>query len=230
MMISEELNKFTIGALLHDIGKFKQRAQYPEDRGKDHSTIGYEWLMSQYGEGLIAAAARDHHAQEKETWESNLSLIIYESDNLAASERKTYDPALDIDKVWHRRVLLICDFSRIHLSRKDQSSAWPPKYWPLDELGDWIVPQEKDEVESENVYETLWEKFSSDFNLLKKRESDYSCDLILHLLEKYTSFIPSITLKIKSAEDADSFKKHPDVSLFDHSRIAAASAGSLHLY
>ncbi|PIV22767.1 MAG: type III-A CRISPR-associated protein Cas10/Csm1 [Deltaproteobacteria bacterium CG03_land_8_20_14_0_80_45_14] len=229
-MTSDEYTKFVIGALLHDIGKFKQRVRLPEDKGKDHSTIGYEWLMSQYGEGLIAAAARDHHAREKETWESNLSLIIYESDNLAASERKIYDPALDIDQFWHRRVLLLCDFSRIHLSEKGHPNSWVPKYWPLDALGDWIVPQEKSEVETEKAYEMLWEKFSGDFHLLKKKENHYSIDLILHLLEKYTSFIPSITLKIKSAQDAESFKKHPDVSLFDHSKITAASAGSFHQY
>jgi len=122
-MISKELNKFIIGALLHDIGKFKRRVQYPEDRGKTHSTIGHEWLMSQYGEGLIAAAARDHHGSEKETWDSNLSLLIYEADNLAASERKQYDPNLDVDKAWHRRVLLASDFSRIRLPGKDPARS-----------------------------------------------------------------------------------------------------------
>ncbi|MEM4406736.1 MAG: type III-A CRISPR-associated protein Cas10/Csm1, partial [Candidatus Methanomethylicaceae archaeon] len=50
------------------------------------------------------------------------------------------------------------------------------------------------------------------------------------LMERYTSFIPSITLYIEGASDRESFKKHPDVSLFDHSKVTAAAAVCLYHY
>src|SRR5208283_2290888 len=94
-----------LAALLHDIGKFKQRAGLEEDRGKTHVQIGHEWLVSQYGEGIIAAGARNHHGTEPETWETNLGMVFYEADNCSASERKTsFDPRVDLEKKWHREI------------------------------------------------------------------------------------------------------------------------------
>lgn len=223
----DELNRFVIGALLHDIGKFRQRAAYHEDQGKSHSTLGYEWLASHYGEGLIAALARNHHGHEPETWESNLSLILYEADNLAASERKTYDPNLDIGLSWQSDILLASEFSRIRI---DPGQPAPPMYWPMKPLGEWIEPQKDWKGEGWKNYRTLWEMFLRDFDSMKERGTHYSVPHLLVLLEKYTSFIPSITLQIESATDEESFLKHPDVSLFDHLRITAAAAFCLYQY
>lgn len=229
-MISDDLNKFIIGALLHDIGKFKQRAQYPEDKGKTHSVIGYEWLISKYGEGLIAAAARNHHGSEPETWKSNLSLTIYEADNLAASERKEYDPKLDIEQTWQQEVLLACEFNWLSSGEKIQSDSLKPKYWPLGPLGGWIEPQEMEKGRGSEEYRTLWESFEREFDTMKAMATHLSINHLLLLLEKYTSFVPSITLQIISSTDEATFRKHPDVSLFDHLRITAAVATCLRQY
>lgn len=223
----EELNKFIIGALLHDIGKFKQRAAYPEDEGKSHSIIGYEWLSSQYGEGIISASARNHHAHERETWESNLTLILYEADNLAASERKKYDPNLDVVQSWQRDVLLASEFCRIRMDQKEFSK---PMYWPMKPLGGWIEPQEEWKGEGWNTYRELWELFLGDFEKMKEKETHLSIPHLLLLLEKYTSFIPSITLQIESSASQESFLKHTDISLFDHLKITAASATCFYQY
>jgi CRISPR-associated protein Csm1 len=231
-MTRDEFHRFVLGALLHDIGKFKQRARFDEDRGKTHSIIGYEWLSSEYGEGMIAAAARNHHAHEPETWQSNLSLLIYEADNLSASERREFDPSVDIDKTWHHEVLLSSDFSRIRLEKSSEASGHEPepRYWPLRSLGGWIVPEARDDQGSAAAYRGLWEDFCEDFLTLKKHNRHYDLEVILHLLERYTSFIPSITLQIVGATERESFRKHPDVSLFDHSRVAAAAAACLYRY
>lgn len=229
-MISDELNKFIIGSLLHDIGKFKQRAQYPEDKGKTHSVIGYEWLISQYGEGLIAAAARNHHGSEPETWKSNLSLIIYEADNLAASERKEYDFKLDVEQTWQPEVYLACEFSWLSSVEKAQGDSLKPKYWPLMPLGGWIEPQETGKGRGSEEYRTLWESFEREFDTMKARATHLSIDHLLLLLEKYTSFVPSITLQIISSTDEATFRKHPDVSLFDHLRVTAGAATCLYQY
>ncbi len=223
-MSFDELNRFVIGALLHDIGKFKQRASYPEDEGKSHSTIGYEWLVSHYGEGLISASARNHHANEPETWESNLSLIIYEADNLAASERKQYDPNLDVGLSWQKEILLSSEFCRIRMEQDGKKAITKPMYWPLKRLGGWVEPQGKWKVENPDSYKSLWEMFLKEFKGMKDKGTYLSIHHLLLLLEKYTSFIPSITLQIESATDEESFLKHPDVSLFDHLKITAATA------
>ncbi len=231
-MLKEDFTRFVLGALLHDIGKFKQRAKYEEDRGKTHSAIGYEWLSSQYGEGVIAAAARNHHGNVSETWESNLSLIIYEADNLAASERRRFDPSTDVDKSWHQEVLLASDFSRINLDSEAPDPRTEPKmrYWPLKALGGWTVPQEGDSGGSAGVYRELWEAFCNDFACLKAANRHTDVAIMLHLMERFTSYIPSITLHITGATDRDTFRKHPDVSLFDHARVTAASASCLYLF
>ena len=229
-MVSEEMNKFLIGALLHDIGKLRQRGRFSEDSGKDHSTIGYEWLSAQYGEGLIAAGARDHHGSEPETWQSNLSLIIYEADNLASSERKEYDPTLDVEQTWRQEILLASEFSRLQGPNGIGTGSVQPKYWPLESMGGWVEPQDKPEGAGPERYRVLWERFETDFQAMKRKGTHLSIDHLLLLLEKHTSFVPSITLQIRSETDQESFRKHPDVSLFDHLKVTAAAATSLYHY
>ncbi len=228
----DEFNRFVLGALLHDIGKFKQRADFEEDKGKNHSLIGYEWLSSHYGEGIVAAAARNHHGYEEETRKSNLSLLIYEADNLAASERREFDVSTDLGKHWHREVLLASDFSRIRLEGEGLQEVSEPsmKYWPLARLGGWLLPQDSDSGGSNKTYRDLWEAFCQDFGKLKNAGRHLDVEVMIHLLEKYTSFIPSITLHITGATELESFRKHPDVSLFDHAKVTAAASGCLYRF
>jgi len=231
-MTEDQFTRLVLGALFHDIGKFKQRARLEEDQGKNHSIIGYEWLSSQFGEGLIASLARNHHAGQPETWQSNLSILVYEADNLSASERKEFDPSVDVDRAWHHEVLLMSDFSRVCLPGDPEipMERPQPRYWPLKPLGDWIVPQETDAGGSKELYRELWEGFCADFRVLREKNRHYDVNVILHLLERYTSFVPSITLRIIGPSEEESFRKHPDVSLFDHSKVAAAVAACLYRF
>jgi|Deesub1362B_J571_1020462.scaffolds.fasta_scaffold01951_3 CRISPR-associated protein Csm1 len=229
-MIPEELTKLTVGAILHDIGKLKQRVGLEEDKGKTHSLIGYEWLKDHYGEGLIAAAARNHHGSVAETWESNFTLILYEADNLAASERKSFDSRIDIDQEWHREVHLACDFLKIRLPDEQATCPPSPKYWPLSPMGGWVTPVDQEKSTSKEAYRNLWESFNNEFKTVLSAGNHLNIRVLLHLMEKYTAYVPSITLQLKAAEDEDSFRRHPDVSLFDHSRVTAAAAVALYHY
>jgi CRISPR-associated protein Csm1 len=226
-MAEFDLEKFALGNLLHDIGKLKQRARYPEDKGKTHSVIGYEWLRDQYGEGLVAAAARDHHGAEKETWDSNLSLIIYEADNLAASERKIFDPQEDAS-AWQRDLLLASVFNRITL-KDGGPPEHRPRFWPLSSLGGWVEPGESTLDQTGRGYRELWESFARDFEALKKAGNHLAVTRVLHLLENHASFVPAMTLHIEGPDDEASLRKQQDISLFDHVRITAAAAGSMAL-
>lgn len=224
--------KIVLGALLHDIGKFKQRAAFEEDKGMTHVQIGYGWLKDHYGEGIISAGARNHHGNEPETWESNISLIIYEADNCSAAERKKYDPRNDTGKEWHRQIQLANVFSRVRdPARGDDDPSFPPmSYYPLAALGEWIAPLTESGANNKDAYRLLWDGFLHEFDILKQKSCHYNVDAIALLLEKYTSFIPSITLKVYGGDDAATYRKHPDISLFDHLKITAATASCLYDY
>lgn len=233
MAVDDTRRDLTLGALFHDIGKFKQRAGLSEDLGKTHEEIGYEWLKSQYGESLIASAARNHHKHTEETWLSNLSLIVYEADNCAASERRSrYDRALDKGKEWHRQVQLASVFSRVVDPHAETNAGVlpPPAFHLLRTQGAWRPPvamEGRNEVED---YRQLWTGFVEEFDCLRKAENHRNVEAVLHLLEKYTSFIPSITLKVYGEDSEATYRKHPDVSLFDHVKVTAALALCLYDY
>lgn len=232
--LNDDLRSFVLGALLHDIGKFKQRTDLPEDAGKTHVEIGHNWLISQYGEGLIASGARNHHGNEPETWETNFGLIFYEADNCSASERCDFDPQTDIGKAWHRQMRLGNVFG--HVRNPDPDARDPEQvpagtYWPLHPLGGWLEPDQDEGGEtSAEAYRRMWEYFEQEFQAVKRAENHVNVDVMLHLLEKYTTFIPSITLKIKANTERETYRKHTDVSLFDHLKIAAAVATCLYHY
>lgn len=236
--MNQELRNLVLGALLHDIGKFRQRAAFEEDEGKTHVQIGHSWLVSQYGEGLIAAGARNHHGNEPETWETNLGLIFYEADNCSASERCEFDPQRDVGQAWHRAMRLgnvfghVRDPSQDYTVEGNNSPHFPPaSYWPLQPLGGWIQPdQEEAQENTAKDYRRLWENFEREFEVLKEVGNHLNIDVMLHLLEKYTAFIPSITLKIQSNTEEGTYRKHPDVSLFDHLKLAAGVASCLWQY
>jgi CRISPR-associated protein Csm1 len=228
----KDLQTFVLGVLWHDIGKFKQRARYPEDSGRNHVQIGVEWLERHYGSGRISALVSTHHASSRETWESNEGLIGYEADNCAASERKGYDPQIDHYNEWQHQMSLANIFGRVNDPRRpNEPTALPvASYLPLMPLGSWIEPSSEELVNSPEIYRNLWEQFEREFIVLKGKNLHYNIGIILHLLEKYTSHLPSITLKIYSADDQETYRKHPDISLFDHSKTAAALATCLYCY
>lgn len=224
--MDKERNRLVLGALFHDIGKIKQRAGYEEDRGRTHVEIGHEWLVSQYGEGLIASGARNHHGNEEETWMSNLSLLFYEADNCAASERKaTYDPATDTGKRWQREISLANAFSRVRNPSPQGKAELPPlTYVALGRADRWAPPSDVEKKNGTHEYRRIWEDFEGEFLALQRVNNHYNIDAVCHLLEKYASTVPSITLKIYAADDETEYAKHPDVSLFDHLKLTAAVA------
>ncbi|MCU0595557.1 MAG: type III-A CRISPR-associated protein Cas10/Csm1 [Desulfobacterota bacterium] len=227
-MIEERFRtELVLGALLHDIGKVRQRAQDPSERGMTHGEIGYRWLSQRFGEGIIASAARSHHGKNAETWLSNFSLLIYEADNRAASERRSqFDKSADEGKSWQSEVQLASVFSRVGDPRTDSPSPLPPPaaYHRLIPLDEWQPPSPQETPNSSADYRRIWEGFSEGLDLLRAHGNHRNIDAVLHLLEKYTAFVPSITLRVKGVDDAATYRKHPDVSLFDHMKVTAALA------
>ena len=227
MMEDRFRTDLVLGALLHDLGKVRQRAQDPSERGMTHGEIGYRWLSEVYGEGIVASAARSHHGCNEETWLSNASLLIYEADNCAASERRArFDKDKDQGKEWHRNVQLASVFSRVMDPRaEDQTDVPPPPaYHSLVTLDQWRPPSPSERSNSAEDYKSLWRGFWTELDALKTSGNHRNIDALLHLLEKYTAFVPSITLKVFGTDDMETYRKHPDVSLFDHMKVTAALA------
>lgn len=233
---NDERARLVLGALLHDIGKFKQRAALPEDSGKSHCEIGFEWLKSIYGDGPVARAAYDHHGMNSGGWESNLATIIYEADNLAAGKHFSGRGACEKETVkWHQTVPLKNVFSLVRdvrqadgLNKADLPYS-KAAYCALEELGGWPGLTADGASYNAAAYLGLWEKFEKEFKILVKAEY-FNIETLLHLLMKYTSTIPSISLKGFAGADEAAYRKCFDVSLFDHLKTTAAAAACLYDY
>jgi CRISPR-associated protein Csm1 len=216
------------GALLHDVGKVIQRAaDNPTD--KTHREWGYEWLKRNLDDNVAARAANTHHKEDEGVFDTNNGLVWYQSDNLASSERKGKEGAEE--GKWHAEVALASPFSRIrNPNNLDQNP--PLAFLPLLKNGKGIGEAFKEEpVITQGDYKKLLQNFEQDFND-PEVQRPHSIDFLLMLFEKHFSGVPSITMKIYGGLlNKDEVKeKHPDISLYDHSKITAAIAGCMYHY
>jgi len=212
-MIQSDDKSLLIGALLHDIGKFRMRQNEPK-LGLDHSTIGAEWAKSYLGLKLppsVPDLIQWHHRKYWDNFhEYNDNLLVYQADNLAAqSEREQKD-----DAEFKSTAPLTSILSTIHLENENTRA-----YWPLTRYdGKMIFPQKDySTLATKAKYAELWRAFEEDFS----QWCNCGCHIngLLVLLERYTSFIPSETLWSDTADEAN-----PDISLFDHMKSTAAIA------
>lgn len=215
-----EQHAVILGALLHDLGKFIQRAQ-KNPRSQDHSHWGEEWFEDNLAEKLttlfeieekqiIRSAISNHHGHERFVSLADAISAGMDRISMEAEEEKG-DPFTD---------RLISIFSRISLSGQMKTE----KYHKLLHLG------------SQNIEETfpIGEKkcsFSEYAGLLKALEGELHemdfrnsstlniIDTLYFLLWKYAWCIPSAA-----------YKDEPDVSLFDHLKTTAAIAACLYAY
>jgi CRISPR-associated protein Csm1 len=222
-MDNEELRNLTIGALLHDVGKLVIRSQKVSE-GKDHSTVGREWLeqFTEYGlpHEVIHYAAFHHGKYFSEINLSNKLLFVYQADNISAQEREDRPGVYD-----QRETPLLSIFSRISLNQPDAAKENSFRFHELSEMADDVPypTQIENIVMGTERYSDLLSRFHDSF----KEWVEKGCYLsrLFVLLEKYWSHIPSETMRTKGVLDT-----YPDISLFDHARTTAAIAGCLYNY
>lgn len=205
-----------LAALLHDIGKFRQRATGRYTKHQEHS---YEFVNTDFADffspcgNTFKNAILNHHTNGHNLIEKQVIL----ADRLSATEREDEEREAE-DFV---KSALISPLSRLKCADKDKEFRY--KLTALNFDRDTIIPSETAEVD-ENDYADLWKKFKKEFSKATedKAYEPAHYQTIVALLHKYTVRIPSAT----SWGDRDE-KTVPDISLYDHLRTTAAIAACI---
>jgi len=206
-----------LAALLHDIGKFSQRVEN-EERLK-HVDYTNNFLHSAkpfWGDKaneLIRLATHHHDAGGDRN-----ALIIQLADWLSAGERQKEERK----KMQFYESAIAAITSRIEFEQKKETE----KYFSLCRLdlkSDTVFPEPMERIPA-TKYEELWDSFARCFSKFTKDREYHSNDFITiyYLLKEYGSRIPAATPWEKEKD-----RTVPDISLFDHSRVACAIAACL---
>ncbi len=211
-----EYQTVILAALLHDVGKFYQRAL---GKGKgDHQQLGDECFEQYFAERLstilsstevdiIRNAINNHHDYaEYITLADGLSAGM---DRIGLKDYEKGDPAKErLQSVFQKVTLgnhIPTENYRYHLS-------------PLSLNKEDIFPlQITENTMLSDEYNTLFERFKNDLrNNLQVCNLSQLINSIYYLLWEYTWCVPGAV-----------YKSEPDISLFDHLKTTAAIAGCL---
>lgn len=239
-MADATVMKIALAGLLHDVGKFAQRANlekvFPEiienydefcpvkdgHHGYLHAAHTAFFIEQYIPERLfdkteLYNGARHHKNsrgdiyKEADMLSAGMDRSVYEHD-----EGKSYKEA---------RLHSIFDLIELQYMIRDKKGQFKSKWTlPLAPMGEnpgkEIFPYLDETISrdlSEISYEKLWQQFVEEVEQIEGSSPAAWFHEIYWLLEKYTSRIPSAT------------NVFPDISLFDHSRTTAALASLLHL-
>ncbi len=214
--MENEVYLAALAGLLHDVGKFAQRAgdqvtgEWSE--GKTKADFGYQhalhtwhfankYLPAPIKEQVRMTAAFHHRPQ------NDLGAIVQLADHLSAGEREDDEDNLT--------PYLESIFFRLG-GRKPQGKKGYLPLEILDPTGEFIFPYERDlrwEDARRQEYDTLWRSFINQAGPLPADSLPVYLEAMLDLLQRYTWCIPSAY-----------YHSVPDVSLYDHSRTTAALA------
>lgn len=214
-----------LAGLLHDIGKFAQRAGEQVSAewsdGKTRHDFGYQhalhtwhfvnkYLPDAFKQAGVMAAF--HHRPNE------AGKIIQIADHLSASERNPEAETDDSDRKKHPRQMLSIFSS---LSGRRNEPYLPLAALRLDKKA--IFPNKTATPDDSiwKTYELLWREFCSEAETLKTAHTaqpdlEAYLEAMLALMQRYAWSIPSAY-----------YKARPDVSLYDHSRMTAALAAIL---
>lgn len=201
------LRTLAVGGLLHDIGKFRERAGLPvsETGGKythePHSQAFVREHRAAFGQpDRIEAFALAHHSPTL-----NDEKVIAIADRLASAERLEGGDGSSGSAGRSQRPLVSL-ITTLYGYKPDASHI---PLGPLRFTRDALFPNNSEP--SLRAYHTLWHEFDAEARRIRRQDD---VETWLYLLQKYTWCMPA------SARP----KEIPDVSLFDHARATAALA------
>jgi CRISPR-associated protein Csm1 len=207
-----------LAGLLHDVGKFAQRAgesgsadskTSKQDFGYYHALLTYD-LIPKLLSGVSGNETRQtlqraggyHHRPH-----DSLGAIVQLADHLSAGEREDDEDNLT--------PYLESIFFRLG-GRKPQGKKGYLPLEILDPAGEFIFPYERNlqwEDACRQEYNRLWRSFIDQAGPLAADSLPVYLEAMLDLLQRYTWCIPSAY-----------YHSVPDVSLYDHSRTTGALA------
>jgi CRISPR-associated protein Csm1 len=237
MAVENTVFSIAVSSLLHDIGKFAQRAGREEfysakDEGwvlphsqdgrisHHHALYTLGFLENHLADSFefkndlrkIAIDAAQHHNSENE-----IQHCISLGDRLASGLDRSIAQTESDKKFYEMPIISV--FSQIQIKGRKKINSI---YLPLSSLDGSILDVTKLNITqlSKKEYSELWDQFLKDWQDFPKHQNKeqylYNLDAVL---ERWTSYIPSAT-----------YKTEPDVSLYDHSRVTAALAVCAYKY
>ncbi len=243
-MSDSQRDSFYLGALLHDVGKFIERAKDKErqedarlyvqtgEASKNHAHRRYSAAFIRilehfFSDPDIERYVLFHHGG----WgKGNYDYGILRKDvplkliHIAdVSSSKEREQIADLEPQYYARARLQSIFSDITLKDIEGNHPSPPvKYLDLNELSldrEALFPAGEDPVFNTQVYKTLVDEFESSFEKFIGREGVDSTADLLPLLQKFLHAVPAQTpSRFKGQPD------RPDINLLDHSRVTASIA------
>lgn len=210
-LTNREIDYF--GALLHDIGKLVWRANEIK-AGENHENLGEEFIRNYLGK--IKCLSDDINEIINAAYRRRGKIWI--ADVISAEEREDRE-----DKAPRR--YLECITNRVDLNypniKSKSNNYWYylPKKLSLNKEDNFPHNSDKnlqeyihDETTYQQYHKSLLNEFIQELDQLRNEDNFVSFRRTFYkLLEKYTS-------RVLSA----GYLSHPDISLFDHSRITAA--------
>ncbi len=237
-----ERDSFYLGALLHDIGKFIQRAKlrnwecsakryvHSRSAGRNHAHRRYSaaFIKKMFSDFLSDAdiemyALLHHQGREKGMADyqginnKGVPLKLIRIADICASKEREQVP--DLKPQSYTRAKLQSIFSDITLKDKDGNVREPArkKYLDLNLLSlarESLFPAGVDAAFNKQVYRPLVEDFESVFKKITAHEE------LLPMLHKFFHAVPAQTPNKFGSKLLDK----PDICLFDHLRVTAAIA------
>ena len=219
----QDIERLQLAALLHDIGKFRQRT-IATPPYRPHERHGWEFVTEDFRSffhpcgGDLGDAILNHHNFPRQTKEIEKQVTL--ADRLSAKERETEQR--EQERPSHAALVSI--MSRLQIPDKLQPAELRYDLNPLDICRETIFPTEDGSVDP-NRYEELWGEFTRELQLLVGERGYQPADYqtLVALLHKYTARMPAATPWEGGAE-----RTVPDVSLYDHLRTTAAIAACVH--
>lgn len=226
-----EYQTVVLAALLHDVGKFMNRAdnvrrKHPLFSADYVSTDAFKKLINDdcIDLNLLKTQAQRHHEYFKmpdellvqkidDAHTRALAYIVSRADSYSSGERLDEEPS-ELD---FKNARLMSILTRVNIGKGDPSS----RYYNLQRLSPKSVfPVPQDELtQLSYYYDKLHKEFGEEFAGFKPNSFDALFNGCLSLFEEFLWCVPS-----------DTRDKYNDISLYDHLSTASAIAACLYQY